>query len=467
MNTLLFIVSDFPPLAGTNTQRVQNFVRYLPHSGWNSVVVTRLVEDMDLYDSRELGYCPDGCRIVRIANPDIFAKNRRNKAVLPMDVSSKESTKNKLKGSDRFKAGTVKKEKSFSQLLRSVASWILKWVYKKILYIPDALMPWANIAYKESLVLINKEDIPIICTSIPSYSCHIAGLKLKKAKPDIVWVADFRDLWVDRPGRPKMSLLRQFIESKMEKNVVVLSDTIIVASPAWKDRLEEKYGETISAKTVVITNGFDSEKLDSLNAKKENTGKIIITNTGAMFSSETPVPFLQALGELCQSKMVNVNEIEVRLIGYAGDEVNNINRMIDKYNLGNTVKQLGTMSHDECVVEQKSADILLLCNGMQHRETIRGKSFEYMATGKRILALTPIIGAQADILHQSNVATIVNHDDIDNIKNSLLKLIESVKKGDDLDPDWDYISSFSRKKLTQKFSEVLSSLVEKQEVSVK
>ncbi len=458
MKKVLFIASDFPPLAGTNTQRIQNFVRYLPDSGWQTAVITQLVQDMALFDSKELGFEPAGSQIIRVANPDFFARRRRSKGGYPADVSASKG-EGALELQDETSGAAPKYTLTYA--IKNFVSQALKLVYKKIIYVPDAMTPWSKAACKESLLLLAKMKIDVIVTSIPAYSCHVAGLKIKKMKPNLIWVADFRDLWVDRPGRPRMSVFRRYSESKMEKNVVTLSDAILVASPAWKERLIDKYGSAISSKVIVLTNGFDSEKLLSIAFKGRATDKIVITNTGAMFSSETPVPFLKALGELSASKKLNKEKIEVRLIGYAGDEIRNINQVINDYELVGSVKLLGAMSHDECIVEQKTADILLLCNGMTHKETVRGKSFEYMATGHRIFALTPVDGVQASILSKSGTATIVNHNDTEGIAEALLALVESVERGENLDPDWEYINSFSRKNLTSQLATTLDSLLEK------
>ncbi len=69
---LLVIASDFPPLAGTNTQRVQSFVRHLPSLGWEPVVVTRDIADLDCIDSSQLSRLRPGLTVIRVKSPDPF-----------------------------------------------------------------------------------------------------------------------------------------------------------------------------------------------------------------------------------------------------------------------------------------------------------------------------------------------------------------------------------------------------------
>ena len=47
--------------------------------------------------------------------------------------------------------------------------------------------------------VIDKEGIDLIYTTSAPYSDHLLGLYIKKKRPDIKWVVDFRDEWTNNP----------------------------------------------------------------------------------------------------------------------------------------------------------------------------------------------------------------------------------------------------------------------------
>lgn len=67
-----------PPLVGTNTQRIQSFLRHLPKFGWHSTVITQEIDDLPVVDLRDLERIPADARVIRVPNPDPFARRARS-----------------------------------------------------------------------------------------------------------------------------------------------------------------------------------------------------------------------------------------------------------------------------------------------------------------------------------------------------------------------------------------------------
>ncbi len=64
---VLLVTTDYPPLAGTNTRRIEAFAKYLPTYGWQPVVLTLAIEDMALIESSWQG---DGeIETIRVEKP--------------------------------------------------------------------------------------------------------------------------------------------------------------------------------------------------------------------------------------------------------------------------------------------------------------------------------------------------------------------------------------------------------------
>jgi len=80
--------------------------------------------------------------------------------------------------------------------------------------------------------------------------------------------------------------------------------------------------------------------------------------------------------------------------------------------------------------------------------------FEYISTGKPILACVPKNGAAAMILKDYDASFIVEPEDIEGIKNALLKIFDLFKKNQLPSGDKEFIQQFERKRLTQELVKV-------------
>jgi glycosyltransferase involved in cell wall biosynthesis len=136
-------------------------------------------------------------------------------------------------------------------------------------------------------------------------------------------------------------------------------------------------------------------------------------------------------------------------------------KIITGSNFRNSVRILGQKPHAEAISAMCNADVLLVLQGgdkMKDTE-VPGKIFEYMGSGRYILALVKP-GDVSAILSKTNTALIVNPDDTDVIKKQLLDLIELKKQGRLIPyPNNEYIHTFSRKVLTGKLGDLLDKTV--------
>lgn len=437
VGTLLIVASDFPPLAGTNTQRVQSFVRHLPDFGWRCRVITRAVEDMGWIDSGELAHLPPDVAIDRVPSPDPFAVRRRRLGVRPYDIHAagdvdgappREEASRETGGADRIR-------KAVSQWLHDGLDY--GW------YVPDSARPWADAAARRGVRIAREGGADVLFTSCPSYSSHVAGLRIKR-RTGLPWVADFRDLWVERPGREVRSRWHAFRDRRLEAAVLREADRVVVTSPAWQEDLCRQHGKWLREKMAWIPNGYDPSKDPALPRGGEGDRYVLrFVYTGAMDASVSPLPFIEALGRLKARHPHLVGRFQVRLIGYAGQELSRLESAIAEHGLEPYIELLGTQSHARCLREQAEADVLLLFSAPCHRDTITGKSFEYLRSGRPILAMIPRAGAQARILRAANTAWILDYPDVDGASQTLERLARG-PGAPRVEPRWDYIRQFDR-----------------------
>ena len=145
-------------------------------------------------------------------------------------------------------------------------------------------------------------------------------------------------------------------------------------------------------------------------------------------------------------------------IKFAGKKPDWLYDMIKEFRLEKNVELLGVISHQDSMHFQQTCDALLITSskvigGSDY--SIAGKTFEYFTMQKPIIAFVSE-GAQKDILQQSGTALICDPDNAESAAENILELFEHKIN---LIPDNNFLSSLSRKKLTEKLSVVIQEII--------
>ena len=419
MRKLLMIAHQFPPVGGSGVQRSAKFAKYLPLFDWKPVVITRDTTKMTLRDDSLLNDLPDDIEIIRTPACDL--------TVWPSFLN---------------KAG--------------------KFIAWKIL-IPDGEVLWMKKALPEALKRLAKGDIDAVYSTSSPYSAHLLGLELKRHFPDIPWVADFRDEWTNNPyfldNPHRRSRAKK--EKAMEHDVLKYADALITNTPVMKDNFVRLNPDlNLEQRMVVIPNGYDSDDFINLDVKVKENDKFTITYTGALYGRRKPDKIIEAVGDLVLSGRVEKGKICLRFIGSFKKEV--IQNLVDKNGLSGAVELINYMEHQQCVYEMVNSDALLLIEGggPGSEAFYTGKIFEYIQTSNPILAVIPQNGAAADIIRKTRTGIVCHWEDINQIQDGFLLLYKSWLKGENVvDPDYEEISRYDRKVLTESLTKLLNSIL--------
>lgn len=421
MKKVLIVAHSFPPAGGPGVQRTSKFVKYLRGFGWEPVVLTRDDKGLVLRDESLIKDIPENVKVIRLKAWDFTSLN---------------------------------------------GIWSLpgKFVSRKLL-IPDSERLWQVFGNKKAAEVIEEENIDLLYTTSLPYSSHLMGLYLKKLYPNLPWVADFRDEWtnnpyiLDNPYNP----VRMSIERKMEKKVLRTADCLITNTPVMhRNFINNNPALPLAEKFFTISNGFDEDDFNSIQAAQPDDEHFTITYTGALYGRRKPDTFLDALGQLAAEGTVKRDKVYVKLIG--NYKVQQLEQLLEKYKVSDMVHIMPYMKHDECVRNMMSSDCLLLIEGAGPgaEAFFTGKVFEYLAAGRPILAVIPEKGAAAQVIRETRTGLISDCTDVEATKKNLLKLYNSWLEGrNPTDPDRDQIAKYSRKTLTSELVKVFSKAMEK------
>jgi len=424
MKKVLIITYYWPPAGGPGVQRWLKFVKYLPDFEIQPIVYIPENPTYPIIDKN---------LVKEVSNQTIILKHS---IFEPYQLASFFS-KNKTKKISSGIISTHRKQTAFEK--------VLLWV-RGNLFIPDARVFWVkpSIAYLEKYILENK--IETIITSGPPHSLHLIGLGLKN-KLSLKWIADFRDPWTTI-GYHKALKLSKYASKKhrqLESEVLNTADTIIVTSKTTKTEFEVLTKKPIE----VITNGYDEEAI----AKQILDTKFSIAHIGSFLSERNPIILWKCLEEIINENSSFANDFQLKLIGAVSPEVL---ETVREFHLNNYMLNLGYVSHEEAIKEQRKSQVLLLIeiNSEDTKSIIPGKLFEYMVSERPIIALGPEGSDFAEIISSTNTGVFLKYDEIDKLKASILNYYQQFLEGKLLSHAVG-LQEYSRRKLTEKLSKLI------------
>ena len=424
MKKVLIITYYFPPAGGPGVQRWLKFIKYLPDFDIEPIVYVPENPTYPIIDEALLKEIPAQATIIK---KRIFE---------PYGMASFFS-KNKTK---TISSGIIPSESR-----QTAVEKFLLWI-RGNLFIPDARIFWVKPSVTFLKKYIASNDIDTIITSGPPQSMHLIGLRLKKSM-DIKWIADFRDPWttIGYHNSLKLSAYSQQVHENLEHKVLNAADTIIVTSKNTKLEFSKMTDKPIT----VITNGYDTDE----NLPQELDKKFSLAHIGSFLSARNPTILWQALSELVQEIPEFARQFELKLIGTISPE---ILETIHAYNLDSYLHLIGYVSHQEAMAHQKKSQVLLLVeiNSLQTMSIIPGKLFEYMVSGRPIVAIGPRGSEFAEIIAETNTGIFLDYEEKERLKKVISGYFNAFSEGK-LASHPVGLQKYSRKNLTGKLAEVI------------
>jgi glycosyltransferase involved in cell wall biosynthesis len=409
----LMIAYYFPPLGGAGVQRTLKFARYLPEYGWQPQVLTVRHGVRGEPHDPSLGAEVPNVPISRTAFLDLSLLSR---------------------GAARLGL------RRFAQLARL------------LLYLPDQQAGWLPWACAGAIRLARSADL-VYSTSAP-YTAHLVGLwlKLRLGRP---WVADFRDEWSLNPffQYPSPALLA--LNRLMERRVLAHADRVLATTPGHAAGLASLMPAARRARVRVIHNGYDPADLPA--AVAPPAALFTLVHIGSFYGVRQPTNLLRALDRLVSSGALPAGDVRLVLAGSGAAPI-----MVPPA-LATVVELPGYLPHQEALRLLHSATVPVLvvgARGVAGLDNIPGKLYEYLATGKPILALADAHSYAAQLLRRARCGVVVP-DESAAIAAALHTLYSQWRTGTPgVVPDWEEIRRFDRRRLTGELAAIFDEVTD-------
>jgi len=428
MKNLLIIAYHFPPIAASGTIRTVKYAKYLPHFGWNPIILTvhkkpNEIEFSDTASQREL---PLGIRVYR------------SSIVEPYDVY-------------RFLGGKKKQFSRKSSILHvDNESQKLTERIKNLIssgFIPDGKVGWLPGAVKEAKRVFVKHRIDAIYSTSPVNTSHLIAKHLAR-KYKRPWIADFRDPWPAHYQK-RLSPFKQ-LDQAIEKSVLKHATKITVAWPGILDDIKARHRDFDCNKASLLTNGFDEDDFKNLTARKFS--HFTICYAGTFYRDRNPESLLKAMDLLFKEKPHLRSKIRLFFIGIT-DPILDV--LVKKYRLDRVVTHIDYISRKKCLEYLLGSNLLYL-NTL--RNCVPGKLFEYLGLRKPILALVSRDSTVSEIIQDTGTGVVIDPHNISAVRDYIDNFYHKwSQRNFHKSPKYNQgILRYSKKELTYRLSLILN-----------
>ncbi len=402
MKRVLMVAFHFPPLAGSSgIQRTLRFVQHLPALGWEPVVLT--------------------------VHPRAYERTSED---LTRDVPP----------------GVVV-ERAFG--LDTARHLAVVGRYPGFLACPDRWVTWRIGAIPAGLRLIRDFRPDVVWSTYPIATAHAIGhaLQLRTGLP---WVADFRDPMAQEgyPADPRVR--RSFV--RIEQQAARQARACVFTTRGAATLYRERY-PAARDRMVVIPNGYDEESFAGLAAdgalrEPLHRDAFTLLHSGVVYPQERdPTQLFVALRRMIDQGALQRGRFRIRFRAAGHDDL--LRELTAHHALSEFVEVLPPVAYREALAEMIRAEGLLVLQAANCNEQVPAKLYEYLRSGRPIMALTDPRGDTAAVMRDAGIDIVAPLDSADEIATCLERFVAAVAANRGPLPRADYVLHASRRERAQ------------------
>ena len=341
---VLLIAFEMPPARSAGVQRPYRFAEYLLELGWEVQILT--------------------------ASSDVYQRFDHELAVPPALASRMHRS---------FAADATK---TFSLWGRS----------PDFVTVPDRYWRWYFSAVRDGRKLLAAQPFDLIWSTYPVLTAHLIGRKLSQIS-GLPLVSDFRDP-LQCHYNPAYRHYN-FILKALEHQVIRQSSAVVTTSQEAASLYRQLYPQQAADKFHVIENGF--VPLDLPTASQPE--KFTLLYSGAIYANGRDINSLfAALSNLKQQGMIHAGNFTLVFRGIpSGDR---FAAELKRYQVADLIQFLSAVPFTQAQAEMMQCSANLLIQDEIFKYQIPGKIYDYIQSGKPLLAICPPLSATANVCKQ-------------------------------------------------------------------
>ena len=215
----------------------------------------------------------------------------------------------------------------------------------------------------------------------------------------------------------------------------MLQKLFLLLSPRKKITLN-KYS-FLKNKSHVLYWGYNEEDFQKINAQNKINDVETITHSGNIFDFQNP----KELWKRIRKEIDGGKKLKLKFIGTVSPL---IKKEIEENNLTQVTEFIGFLPYLKMLEEIKKSSYLLVCSS--EKRHVPGKLFEYLRTGKPILAFGNENQEVKKIITDANAGMMFKYNEDPQ---------EFFNQAELFSTNMDFIKKFDRKNITEEFARIL------------
>lgn len=268
------------------------------------------------------------------------------------------------------------------------------WLQKKsriLSRVPDLMTVLDRSAY-EYLMDIDLSCYDAVMTWSPFHSINPVMVKIKKARRNVRWIAQFSDPWAGNPL--EVSRLNKMWNERHEPKTVLAADHIVHSSAYSLDLMMKSLPHDLRRKTSVLPHVFNTDLYPQ--RPKARNEQIIMRYAGVLYGRRSPAPVFQAMNKLFERRKDLSGKVVVELVGQVPQEM--LQTAAARSLPPGSIRIIQNVSYLKSLELMYDADILLLIEAdVRQNLFLASKVSDYLGADTPIVGLVPP-GASEDVL---------------------------------------------------------------------
>jgi glycosyltransferase involved in cell wall biosynthesis len=332
--------------------RTLNFAKYLPASGWRATVLTAGAAAYERISMDLMPEVPPACAVLRAP---------------ALDAARHLAVRGKYLGATA---------------------------------VPDRWVSWLPGAWWRGMGECRRaafagQPYTVVWSTFPIATAHLVGGLVARAV-GLPWVADFRDP-MTAPGYPS-GWLRRRATQWVERYALGHAQACVFTTDAAAQSYAARYPQA-AGRLHVVENGYDEEAFRALEPQRPGVGEdvILLLHSGAIYPGDRdPSSLFKAVGQLLDAGQLARPGLCLRFRASGHDDY--VRDAARAHGLEDVVDLAPPLPYRQALAEMLAADLLLLFQGTKFNRQVPAKIYEYVRTGRPILALLDHAGQTAQVL---------------------------------------------------------------------
>lgn len=278
-------------------------------------------------------------------------------------------------GSKNKSSLTIQSNKKESRFGKFMAKLVYTFPFNLIL--ADGGLTYILGGFFKGKKLVHENQIDVLFSSFKPYSNHLICYLLKRWNPQLIWIADFRDLHVDEM---RNNIYLPKLQYWFNRQILKKADVVTTVSEGLTKNLSAYHSNIYVLRNAISSTITPTEKTSFFD-------KFSISYTGSIYANlRSAELMMKALQNLIALGKIDEEKIQ---LNYAGKEGPIWMKWINDFNLQkiNTLHGIIPMKEAKAIQQKSHINLLLSWASESQQGVLTAKFYEYIAAQNPILLI--------------------------------------------------------------------------------